>query len=190
MKTLHYRRHSIKDGPNNTIGPKGIVLARAEGEKVDITDTSYARGFHGPLVRTAQTLLAFSRGLGYVPDPMPVVPEIGTDDLFAAMATPEFRQTVAGGASNFTSLVTAHGFDQCRDWAIIAALGVASMFGAMGQDEMAIAFGHSPVIELAIWRLCGHDMPEVFLRQIADMEGAIFTEENDKIEVLGKIIVI
>lgn len=36
MKELHLRRHSIKDGPNNTIGPKGLKLAYEQGELLNL----------------------------------------------------------------------------------------------------------------------------------------------------------
>lgn len=188
-KTLHYRRHSIKDGADGqTIGPKGIELALFEGGNG--SNPTFDRLFHGPLVRTAQTALAFCSGLMYAPDSMPVVEEIGTDALFAEIATPELREAVKAGASNFDALVQVHGEAKAKEWAAVAAEGVCKMFDAMGENETAVAFGHSPVIELAAWRMVGYATTSDDLRRLDDLEGIVFTQQDSKaIEVSGKISV-
>lgn len=199
MKTLYYRRHSIKDGAvEDTIGAQGLALARSEGEA---QEWQINRIFHGPLVRTAQTALAFS--VGYIPSlptlplpqVMPVVLEIGTEELFREMATEQFRAAVKAGQSNFQALFVAHPVEKIEKWADKALTGVNSIFDQMENgrgNEVAIAFGHSPVIELAAWDLGNfQDLPQDYQR-LGDLEGLIFVwhdESTCDIEVTEKISV-
>lgn len=189
MKILHYRRHSIKDGEiKDTIGPKGIALAITEGEKGDEgipqSDPAkpclwYNKGFHGSLVRTCQTLYAFAHGLGYTPDPMPAVEKIGTGALLAEISTPKFLKMVESGASYFEAVLAAHDKTKVKEWDGMALTGVRKMFEAMADGEAAIAFGHSPIIELAAWTLCGSALPKYNRDCLMEMEGIVFVM-NDK----------
>ena len=204
MKVIHYRRHSIK-GPDNLLTPQGIALAIDEGKKAarqitgEVTGESgpdaafvklrYERLFHGPLGRTLQTAMHFCHGLGYLPSPKLPIAEIGTDELFAEIATPAFREAVKDGASNFQALLTVHGEAKAKEWAGVASEGVCKMFDGLQDGETGIAFGHSPVIELAAWRLLGFELPEGHDR-LADPEGIIFaTDDMGKICVGPKIAV-
>ena len=180
MKTLHYRRHSIKDGTvKDTIGLKGLKLARHEGGLLHDAGFPIHRLFHGPLVRTAQTALAFCQGLcGILPDVMPVVLEIGTDELFREMATEQFRVAVKAGMSNFYALQAAHPEDKIVQWMDHSQKGVQSMFDQMEDGETAIAFGHSPVIELAALAYDAGEQPVEKIvtgwDNLSDLEGLIF----------------
>lgn len=183
-KKLVYRRHSTK-GTDNLLTPEGIALAVAEGRKAAEERFKDCEGwhdesphtpfFHGPLARTAQTALAFSTAW---PDitPMPAVVEIGDDNLFGEMATPALRDAVKAGASNFEAVLAVHGKDKAREWGGAAVDGLMKMFAAMEDGETAVAFGHSPVIELAAWWVAGTQMLESHTR-LGDMEGIVFIEE-------------
>lgn len=187
MRTLDLRRHSTKDGDvKDTIGPQGLALAHSEGLKAS---TVYSKGFHGPLIRTCQTLYAFAEGLGYVPEPQPAMAELGDDDLFVQIATPEFREAVKGGATYFQALLATHGEPKAKEWAATAAEGICKMFDVMVEGEDAVAFGHSPLIELVIWRLLGYDLPAAF-QKLGDMEGvSLYKESGGGISVGAKIVV-
>ena len=178
MKTLHYRRHSKKD-PDNTLSRGGIHLAVQEGSKA--WHYNYRHLFHGPLVRTAQTALAFCKGLGYVPEIMPVVHEIGTDELFAEIATSEFWRAVEGGASYFQALLVAHDETKAQEWAGPIAESIHKMLDDIDDNQTAIVFGHSPVIELAAWIILGFKLPEGHDR-LDEMEGIVFATDD-----VGKI---
>jgi hypothetical protein len=188
MKTLHLRRHSTKDGSQNTIGEKGLKLASIEGERADTT--VYTRVFHGPLVRTAQTALAFINGLNYGLAPMPVVFGLGSDALFAEMANEAWKVAVKGGARNFEALLVAHPINQVKIWAMDAKAAVEQMFAAMEDDETAIGFFHSPTIELAVWAIL--EYPETLdeYSTLGDLEGVeVFFDFNDELVVGLKLSV-
>lgn len=204
MKTLHYRRHSTK-GTDNNLTDEGIVRAILEGLKAgeqripgsgnDIDGPHrliYDRLFHGPLIRTAQTALVFCHGLNYIPKPMPVIPEIGTDELFMEIATPEFREAAKKGASNFDATLNVHDVSWCQEWAVQAKEAIRAMFKFMRNGEYAVAFGHSPVIELAAWACWSQNfsqLPDRF-RRIGDMEGIEFIQQDDGMISVGEKIVV
>lgn len=193
MKILLYRRHSIKDGEvRDTIGPKGLDLAVVEGRR-DLKQSGWCveRVFHGSLVRTAQTALAYLEGQGnslFIVEP--VIEEIGTDALFAEIANDAFRAATKEGASNFDALIAVHGVDKAEEWALAAAKGVTKMFDAMVGDEVAIAFGHSPTIEMAAWAINEYEPLPNKLTALNDMEGIVFLSEDfDSITIGEKISV-
>jgi len=191
MKTLRYRRHSIKDGlVKDTIGEKGIALAIAEGQKDGDNDIFPDHVFHGELVRTAQTALAYTYGLESGVKPMQVVPEIGSQTLFSELANDALRQAVSDGASNFEAVIKAHGVDVAKVYAANAADGVVAMLEACDDDDVAIAFGHSPIIELAAWALTGFGTLTDELSKLSDLEGIVFQMDDEgDVEVIGKIAV-
>ncbi len=190
MKRLYYFRHSSKDGANNTLGPKGLALARKVGDWLYDAEEEleFDRVFHGTLVRTAQTALAFTAGYGAVGDIMPVVPEIGNDALFSQMVDPSQFRTLASAMGNFKALFQCHDSEVISSWIAEASLAVVNMFSAMEDGETGVAFGHSPMIELALAKVLGTtELPEEYL-VFGDMEGVeLQQEEGGAIEAIRKI---
>ncbi len=195
MKRLFYFRHSSKDGANNTLGPKGLELAHKVGDWLYDTENGgeddglgFDKVFHGPLVRTAQTALSFMLGYGYGGDVMPIVPEIGDDALFAEMVKPSQFRTLASAMGNFKALLQCHDPNQSAEWIYLAFSAVENIFSAMNDSETGVAFGHSPMIELALAKVLGTtELPEEYLT-FGDMEGVEFQqEEGEAIKVVRKI---
>lgn len=198
-KFLHYRRHSTKDGAmKDTIGPLGLLLAFCEGQKAAQTmysfegiedahmvdgprklRTRFIHAFHGPLIRTLQTLYAFTSGLGYSVPLMPAVEEIGTNELFAEFATPKFRESVARGASNFEAILATYGEKDATRLTARFTQGVQIMFAQMSHGETGIAFGHSPCIELVAWAIGGFCTLPDELSKLNDMEGIVLQMADD-----------
>lgn len=192
MKTLYYRRHSTKGGKDNTIGRSGLDFARRQGQLAFVEDIHFSRVFHGPLIRTLQTAYAFAEGLTggnhRIPELMPVVQEIGTEELFNQITTPEWREATKTN-SNLEATIKVH--NRTMPEFIRTALGgVEKMFRMMDEDDTAVAFGHSPVIELAAaapYLAAERTMPKVYY-VLGEMEGLIF-EEDGIIQVSSKITV-
>ncbi|OGE87807.1 MAG: hypothetical protein A3J07_03790 [Candidatus Doudnabacteria bacterium RIFCSPLOWO2_02_FULL_49_13] len=198
MKRLHYRRHSLKDGANDTIGPKGLALAEAEGQKKTklgkhevgdgpdamFVNNHFARIFHGVLIRTLQTAYAFAKGLGYTPPLMPVVAEIGTPEFAAEIGTDAFKAAYKETSNYLKATRQAHGDEKAREFATRVVESVIAMFNQMAEDETAVAFGHSPMIDLVVWWLYPRDVTDV---SFAEMEGIVLTFENDMVEIVDTI---
>lgn len=191
MKTLWMFRHSIKDGLDNSIGPKGIALAEEFGNWLEdewaCGETNFTKVFCGPLPRTSQTALAFFAGLHDYAKPMPVIQKFGDDDLFKIMANDAFRSSVKSGKKNFEALLSAHPVAQVQAWSLDAFTGIKECFDQMEEDELAIGFGHSPIIELAAW-CCKHWEPFSEDLNLAEMEVLVFTKDDEgDIYVVNKI---
>lgn len=193
MKTLHLRRHSMKDGANDTIGPKGLALAKAEGEKKTglgvhevgdgpdamYVNNAYARIFHGVLIRTLQTVYGFAQGLGYTPTLMPMVKGLGDQATFVEMVNDAFKSAVKDGKSNLAALGHAHSATRVSSWAKEAVDALESMFDQMTDDEVAIGFFHSPTIELAAANCVtfGTALPKGW-DDLKEMDGLVFVQNR------------
>lgn len=198
IKMLHLRRHSIKDGPDQTIGPKGLELAIREGKRVDLgtvpvvgppvqeqdemalldsgqtAKRRYDKLFHGPQVQNAQTALAFCQGLGYVPRVMPIVNGLGNDNLFAEIITEEFKAAVQSGLSNFAAVRQVHCDIKVAAWADRGRMAVTRMFDEMGDGEIGAGFFYGIPIELAAWACGAGDDTVKEWTGLREAEGLIF----------------
>lgn len=185
MKTLHYRRHSIKDGAvKDTIGLKGYELAFQEGERsqADQSFVSFSVAFHGPLVRTAETLMEFLRGSEDTPRHAPAIEEIGNQKWFDELVTNgEYMSAVNAGKTSLEALYAAAGDNQAlrNAWVETAKRAVEKMFEQMSDSETAIAFGHTPIIELAAENTVtfGTPLPEGW-NHLAEMDGLVFVQNR------------
>jgi len=181
MKILYYRRHSLRNG--DYISPEGLHLALKEGA---LSDVIFSEAFHGPLVRTAQTLLAFLMGTSIECTIHPVIEEIGTNDVLTSMANEAFRLGQGQDLPHLTCLRAAHDQATYDKYAATARLAVRKMFDAMEDGSFGIAFGHSPMIELSATGLEAHPegkLPEGW-DDLKEMDGLVFVQHDD-----GKLIV-
>lgn len=146
MKRLRYVRHSDKDGEFiDEFGLKRAMDLVPEDNTQRFTDV-----FHGPLVRTAQTLLAFVSQLTHAVKVHPIVPYIGDDDWLKQIATPDFKNATKSGMDNLSAAKKIHPISKLEEWSEYAAMGVRSMLDNMGDDNgFALAVGHDPVISWA-----------------------------------------
>ena len=192
MKRLFYFRHSTKDGFQNSIGEKGLALAEQVGAWMlnDVTaqEVDFNKVFHGPLIRTAQTALAFMSTFGGEFKTMPVVVEIGDDQLISDMVRPSQFRPLAGVMGYYAALLQCHGGESVDYWILRAVAAVINMFAAMDEDDDAVAFGHSPMIELALAGIMGtKKLPEEYL-VFSDMEGVELQQDDaGNISIVGKI---
>lgn len=195
MSSIYYFRHSIKDGENNTLGPKGLELAKRVGSYMYREDDEFNPEvvFTGPLVRTVQTAYAFMQGLSEqcncpIPVLLEAIPEFGNDGLFVDMVKPSEFRTLAAKMGNYRALLACHNGDVVGLWVDIATDAVKKMFTAMNEVQTAAAFGHSPMIELALAGILGSkELPEEYL-VLKEMEGVLLEmDDAGNISVSRKI---
>ena len=177
MKKLYYLRHSLKDA-NNNISPEGIELAKDQGRAFFNASITLNRWFFGPLIRTHQTGEAFLVGYTTAPIKGQQIGPIGDDEFFKPIVTDEFKAAVKSGKSNFEAVLDVHNGRDVDLWKEMAFAGVKLMFDVMEDGEVAVAFGHSPMIELAAYAIQSWKAvdPEYQLkyRRLREMEGINF----------------
>ncbi|HLM83862.1 MAG TPA: hypothetical protein VK254_01460 [Candidatus Bathyarchaeia archaeon] len=142
MKKLRYFRHSDKKG--QFITPAGLERAKRE-----LPIEPYTDGFYGPLIRTAQTLLAFAEVLNWNLHIHEPIEDVGTEALEAEADTPEFIAAVESGLSNFDAIISVFPHNIILGWEYTAAVAVIGMFSRMKDRGYGIAVGHDPLISLA-----------------------------------------
>jgi hypothetical protein len=189
-KTVLAFRHSLKDGPVNTLGPAGINLAFEQGGYMN-----YARIdkiFHSVVARSIQSALVFLTGWAKgkttpLPTAMPAILEFGNEELFKVMtAPPEFR-ALADQVGNFSAILILHHPALVRQWAATALLGLQKVFDQTEEDETAVVITHSPMLELAVWANEDFQMlPEKFLN-FSEMSGVVLKQEEGRIGIYRKI---
>lgn len=185
MKVLYYLRHSIKDAENN-ISSEGIELAKSQGRAFFGSHIVLNASFVGPLVRTQQTWRAFFQGHTIVPTMFQEPIEyIGTEELLKEISTNAFKSAVKSGKSLFEAVLEVHP-TRVESWKHHAFAGVQLMFDEMKDREVAVAFGHSPMIELAAYAIEDNDLHSEF-RRLGEMEGIAFAE-NDPNVIARKLV--
>ena len=171
-KTLRYVRHSLKDGANNAIGPKGIALAQEKAVSAPYTDIFYG------IYRTVQTALAYICHIGCAPGTRVHTPiaEIGTDELFAVMVNDAFKAAVKSGKTNIQAIYEAgHSVEQLAAWSEDAAIGVKKMFDLIPVGGFGLALGHDPIIPMAAEIFSA----EVEIQSLKEMEYLDFYMDAD-----------
>lgn len=207
MKKLHLLRHSIKDGPNGIIGPRGLKLARNQGQLVNLghiepvrtvgegpesvrRERRYGRLFLGPQIENAQTALAFCGGLGYTPELMPMVYGLGDELQFGEIITREFVRAVAGGLSSFEAIRQVHGDQKALDWGNRDLMALIEMFSVLEDDEIGAGFFHGIPIELAAWACGAPEEDRAIWTGLKETEGLVFVCDSRSEEIpytAGKI---
>ncbi len=176
VKKIRYVRHSIKDGANNTIGPKGIAYVQEKAIGAKYTDIFYG------IYRTVQTALAYICQVGCQPGVRVHTPvaEIGTEELFAIMVNNGFKAAVNAGKTNIEAVYMAgHTGEQITIWANDALTGVKKMFDAMPDNGFGLALGHDPIIPLATIALGYEGIPSLKEMEYLDF----FLQDDGSIEV-------
>jgi len=147
MKKLRYFRHSDRNG--QFVTPAGLKRAKRE-----LPIEPYTDGFYGPLIRTAQTLLAFAEALNWNIRVHEPIPEVCSESMETEADTPEFNAAIESGLSNFDAVISVFPRKIILGWEYTAAVAVIGMFSRMKDGGYGIAVGHDPLISLAA-HYCG-----------------------------------
>lgn len=182
-KSIKYIRHSKKGTGNSSeiITQEGLDFAQEVAVKL-FPVTRNGKRFHhifcGPLLRTWQTALAICCALGVQAKVHEVMQFFGDTETFKAWK--EFGVNFRSEITNFEAMQEGLNEDNFKAVCDYAANGVSEMFKLMHDNEDALAIGHSPVIELAAYKISG----SVLEKQLREMDVVIFNYHYD-----GKISV-
>jgi len=190
MKRLIYVTHANMDDKEDEVGPGGLDFALAVGffYRRQIKRFTIALVFHGPHVCTAQTAASFITGHGHVGRIAPIVTQIGSKKLLSEIYSPSTFRAVAVSAGNIQAMHACHEVAKVAEWTEIARGGVSQMFAQLKEGELGVAFGHGPVIDLAIASVLGtDDLPEQNV-YLGAMEGFELVQNHlGRVKMLGKV---
>jgi broad specificity phosphatase PhoE len=164
MRSIEFRRHAARAKEADTLSPEGRVQAEDVGRTLP---TDYAFVFVSPAKRAAETVAWFLRGSRQALPPHAVVPGLASDL--------EDRWRAASKAAGSSRLDAVIGHDPALVAEESARLaGVArELFDRVPTGARALAVGHTPLIEAAVYGLMN-----VIVEPIGTCEGVLLTLDD------------
>jgi broad specificity phosphatase PhoE len=157
VRTIEFRRHAEREKEADALSPQGRSHAEDVGRSVR---SDYAVVFVSPAKRTAETVAWFLRGSGQQLPGHAVVPGLLSDV--------EDRWRSAGKAAGSSRLdaIAAEDPELVEQERDRLKFLVEELFDRVPEDGTALAVGHSPLIEAAVYGLTG-----VVIEPLAECQG-------------------
>jgi broad specificity phosphatase PhoE len=165
MKALKLMRHAARAKDADALSPEGRVQAEEAGR---VLPTDYAMVFVSPAKRAAETVAWLLRGSGRRLPSHAVVRGLASDE--------EDRWRAAAKAAGSPRLDTVMATDPelvMREAQRLADVA-EGLFARIPEGGAALAVGHSPLIEAAVYGLTG-----VIIEPVAECEGPTIIREED-----------
>jgi broad specificity phosphatase PhoE len=164
VKELELRRHAQREKDVDALSPEG----RARAEHVGRTlPGSYAMIFVSPARRAAETVAWFLRGSGHALPPHAIVPGLTSE------REGEWRRAgKAAGSSRLDAMMERDLSLVSEESARLAAV-INELFDRIPPGGSALAVGHSPLIEAAVYGLT-----HLIIEPLAETEGVHLTLDD------------
>lgn len=171
MKTLEYYRHTDKENgePLSLASAIGLKKTRLlfENKPFDVY-------FYGTIERTKQTAVAaMVSGKSKLAELCPIE-NIGKLEFFDALINEQTKNLVNSGETWIDAIYKTNQSQIILDYEKLFAEAVMDMFSEMSDGQIAIAFGHDPLISMAA-RYFGLKAPS-----LKTLEGILFTQDDYK----------
>lgn len=164
MKELELRRHAQREKDADALTAEG----RARAEDVGRTlPSNYATIFVSPARRAAETAAWFLRGSGQT------LPEHAVVSGLASEREDEWRAAAKAAGSGRVDLVAAENSGLVAEESERLKGVVQGLFERIPEGGRALAVGHSPLIEAAVYGLTS-----VVLEPLAECEGVHLTLDD------------
>jgi broad specificity phosphatase PhoE len=164
MRTIEFRRHAEREKDSDALAPQG----RSHAEEVGRTlAADYAMVFVSPARRAAETAAWFLRGSGQQLPGHSVVAGLLSDE------EPSWRSAGKAAGSGRLDAIAAEAPDLVqREAARLKAL-VEELFEHVPEAGTALAVGHTPLIEAAVYGLTG-----VVIEPLSECEGVAIVQAD------------
>jgi broad specificity phosphatase PhoE len=170
VRSLELRRHAPRDPEEDLLSAEG----RAEAERVgrDLPG-GYVAVFTSPAKRAAETAAWFLRGLGQqLPQRHGVAESLGTS------AEDRWRAAAKAAGTGRIDAVRTRDPDLVEEESARLAAGARELLTGVPEGGRALAVGHSPLIEAAVFGLTG-----VTLEPLRECEGILLQEEGGEVRM-------
>lgn len=188
MKRLHLRCSARGDALSTE--PGDLQTASLEGSVSARRGVVYSRLFCSNLRISCETSVAFSEGYKDPLSPEPIE-KLGNGEVWRLINTPEFAVRRARGADPVSAFLGCFDADGIEHWGRYLESGIIEIFGRLGRDELGMAWGHSPLIELACWQLrktIGRTDDMAELKNLGSLEGVVLIHDEHRIHVAERKI--
>ena len=167
MKTIELRRHAARAKGDDSLSAEGRVQAEDVGRTMS---TDFSVVFISPAKRAAETVAWLLRGQSRRLPPHAVIPGLGSE------VEDRWRSAVTGaGSSHLEAIKRVDPRLLATESARLAEV-VRSLFDHVPEGGRALAVGHSPLIEAAIYGLVG-----AVVDPLGDCEGVeLVRDEADR----------
>jgi broad specificity phosphatase PhoE len=161
MRSIELRRHADRAKDADALSPEGRVQAEDVGRTLP---ADYAFVFVSPAKRAAETVAWFLRGSTQALPPHAVVPGLGSDveDRWRAASKTAGTARLDGLLGEDPALVN----EESKRLAGV----VSGLFERAPPGERALAVGHSPLIEAAVYGLMN-----MVIEPLGTCEGVLLT---------------
>jgi broad specificity phosphatase PhoE len=165
MKEIELRRHSLWDKEVDTLNNEGRQLAKSIGRGMP---KDFVLAFSSTAQRAAETVANLLRGSrqGFLPSEH--------EEGLASQREDEWRAaSKAAGSSRLDALMEANP-RLVQEESTRLAEAIRELFGQVPEGARALAVGHSPLIEAAVYGLTG-----AIVEPLASCEGVHITQGDD-----------
>ena len=161
MRSIELRRHAAREKDADALTPEGRVQAEDVGRSLS---TDFAFVFVSPAQRAAETVAWFLRGSRQPLPPHAVVPGLASE------VEDRWREASKAAGSGRLDAVLAQDPGLVNEESARLAQVVQGLFERVPAGARALAVGHSPLIEAAVYGLMN-----VIVEPLETCEGVLLT---------------
>lgn len=174
MGSLELRRHAKRAADGDRLDPDGQILAERVGQGLV---GNYVALFSSPAKRAAETAAWFLRGLGQqLPERHRVVEGLGS------AVEEHWKTAVRSAGSSRIDAIEAADRDLVQQESARLASEVQLLLAEVPEDGRALAVGHSPLIEAAVYGLTGR-----VIEPLGECEGVLLEDDGRGVRLAAEL---
>ena len=170
MRNVELRRHAPRDPDADRLSPEGQRLALEVGRNLP---GGYGGAFSSPAKRAAETVAWVLRGLG-----QPLPEHHGVVEGLASSAEQRWRTAAKSAGAGRIDDFRRVDPELVDSEAPRLAAAVREILSSIPDGTRALAVGHSPLIEVAVYGLTG-----TVVDPLAECDGVLIEEESGAVRV-------
>jgi broad specificity phosphatase PhoE len=170
MRALELRRHAPRDPDADRLSPDGQLAAEEVGRDLP---GGYSAIYTSPAKRAAETVAWFLRGLG---QQLPA--QHGVVEGLASSVEDRWKAAVKAAGSGRIDEVSRQDAALVEEESARLAIAVRDILAAVPEDGRALAVGHSPLIEAAVYGLT-----DTVVEPLKECEGLLLEQDDGSVRV-------
>jgi broad specificity phosphatase PhoE len=173
VRSLELRRHSLRDPDADRLSEQGRALALHVGKNLP---GGYAAVFTSPAARAAETAAWFLRGLG-----QQLPQDHGVAEGLASPVEDRWRAAAKAAGTGRIDVVRDHDPDLVEEESRRLTQSARELLASLPDGGRALAVGHSPLIEAAVYGLTG-----MVIDPLDECDGVLIEEEDDHLRLAAE----